>query len=186
MKKSKNLAVWAAAALISASITVACVYIEGGSFELGFMYGIFCSLAWVMLAKLLIHMLEPLFELRGINKGRMVTSIWLVTYVSTSLLLVLGIAMSALARERDYVYNSVAYVFLVVFLLSGCAYTGLLFFHSSQLLRQMKIMIRSDHVLRETKLGFEKLIYVLNAMRFASACGSFQHSFGGPQWLLSL
>jgi hypothetical protein len=134
------------------------LFLEHGSFEAAsFMYGLFCAFDCFMCAKLLLHVLEPLFDSRGADKRFLKRSLWLTSFILAGSLVICGCIMAAVSRTDSNLYNKIGYAFFLLFLVGGCSYTGLLHYHSSRLLNQLTTLIRASRVPTATKLGFTAL-----------------------------
>jgi hypothetical protein len=174
-EKRKSIAVWAFLMVFTSWLNVLAVYFQNGAYEFAFLYGVCNSCGFVMTSKVLLNILEPLFDVRMLDKTNMRKSINYVTVGLVLLLMVLAIAMSATSRLHDSIFNSIAYAYFIAFLTGGMMYPGLVSYHGSVLLKQLAILMNAKGVPAETKYGFSQLRKKIIAVRrgagvFSAVC----------------
>ena len=167
--RRKDIAVWATGMVVAGWFNVLTLYLQDGGFEFAFLYGICESCGCVMMSKVLLYNLEPLFDAKMMDKSTMIKSIKITTYCTVTMLMGTGIAMSATSRLADAVYNAIAFVFFTVFLTGGIFYTILVYYHGTMLVGQLNHLIDSQGVPSETKYGVLQLTSKVNVVRQCAA-----------------
>lgn len=157
-QRRKEIAIWATLMVATSWVTVLALYLQDGGYELAFMYAVCNDCGFIMTSKVLLYILDPMFDMKMMNKAQMQKSIRFTTYALVTLLLVIGIAMSIVSRSEDAAaYNILGFVYFIAFLTGGMIYPGLVYYHGSNLLKQLSFLIVAEGVPAETKYVFSQL-----------------------------